>query len=371
MPLYYYRTRCGERGVRGDPRRSNIEAYSPEKSVPLKGKASLGEAPLGRASLGKGLQGRASLVTCPRGEAIAQYPFERYFYPVYFDPPSPPLFVPYAAQHPMNHHRNSRRPNAIPPMSPFDHPSYPDAVGMPVRLDNDPSIPLPAAARQLYSAVTNAINFFQGFYDSYARAVAGMDADGDRELLDHLWAAHIRRNMADPTRNWNRSEPSDPSDNDKDDANNENSNDQNSNKKKKKDGGNKGKGKSKRKGDLALDRLSFTQHQKRIRERTQTFHRSSYPRLPQQAAMAIASAGDWPEADLYAKRKLHRSAEALKRKVRNSHEDLEDALEGMGTDFEMAEIAIGELKCLKQNLETYKSCWGEASSTEEGADWSS
>jgi hypothetical protein len=199
---------------------------------------------------------------------------------------------------------------------------------------NDPPIPLPAAASQLHAAVSQAITFFDSFYRSFRTSMSQVKTFGDKDLLNKIWATQIRASQTEPSKDW--SHPNDQ---------NQQQQQQQQQQYQGRNHHNNNQGES----------LSFPQHQKRILERNDAVLRAQCSSVPQAAAEAGVSS--WPDRELQQQQQRHRAAEALKRKVRNGTEDLRYTLQAMTVDYEMAKMAIRELKFLRQNLTTYRACW--------------
>lgn len=246
--------------------------------------------------------------------------------PVYYDwhggPPFAPNGFPYSMNAQVGDGSHLVSP-PTPPHTPNPGPTAPATAMSSLSLD-DHAIPLPAAARQLFSAVRQSIEFFDHFYRSYRRSIAAMRVHGDRDLLNTIWTNHIRSSMCDPSKDWARKDSKEPATCTED--------------------------------DLAKEHLSFPQHQRRILERYDTLQRSVYPHVPHAAASGNIRS-DWPDEELDTSQQRHETAESLKRKVRNGAEDLQNALRGMMKDYQQAKTAIRELKSLEANLKTYRACW--------------
>ena len=314
MSLYYFKTADGQRGVkRGSPRlnpRLSQRLSKPlnwyEKAAPHDNNIAWSQPVF------------YNPLVQPFAHCLGPTPYENTYQP---------QLVPYGLQVPMSDSQPNYHPIAGPP-TPMLTPTL-DPVNATKAITHlnlsEPSIPLPAAANQLYTAVSQAITFFDHFYRSFRTSVGNMRAFGDKNLLNKIWETQIRASMVDPSKDW---------------AIRDNEN-------------NQGQGQSQ--DNNQLDRLSFPQHQKRILERNEALLRSQYSSVPRAAAQLGTS--DWPDRELQQNQQRHRAAEALKRKVKSAREELGYTLGAMATDYEMAKMAIRELKCLKQNLVTYRACW--------------
>ncbi|KPI37679.1 uncharacterized protein AB675_91 [Cyphellophora attinorum] len=196
------------------------------------------------------------------------------------------------------------------------------------------SVPLDAAARQLYGTVSRAITFFDGFYRSFRTSTDEIRQHANKSLLNSVWQSRIRSSAADPTSGYkHRKTPEDGTDPITNPHNDEH--------------------------------FSFREHQRQVLLRMKQVANAQLLKLPAAAALfeeddgcyAATNAHSYHDKDLYANQQRHRAAELLQRKVKNGMEDVKYAFEGMSHDYEQAKLASRELKYVKQYLVTMKKCW--------------
>jgi hypothetical protein len=225
------------------------------------------------------------------------------------------------------------RPHSRPetPNTPITHPK----TMLPARLTpRHDSVPLDAAARQLYGTISRAITFFDGFYRSFRTSTDQIRQHSNKSLLNSVWQSRIRSSTADPTSGYkHRRTPEDGTD----PINNPHTD----------------------------EHFSFREHQRQVLLRMKQVANAQPLKLPAAAALfeeddgyyAASNISNYHDKDLYANQQRHRDAELLQRKVKNGLDDVKYAFEGMSNDYEQAKLAIRELKYVKQYLVTMRKCW--------------